>query len=196
MKCPEIRHRLALLSLGDPADRPTTSVQAEIELHLRACPECSAWVVAENRLSAALSGSPAVAPPQGFTGRTMEKIRRNPIQERQAVIEKRALRDRNWWVRPGFVAQIAAVAATFVLAVTPIGQIAAGGFGELTAQARRSVEIVGTVTAPGQENAVNLASRTASPLDFVIAVFVLTVAVGVFALFQRFSKHKKGGPNR
>lgn len=196
MKCPEIRHRLALLSLGDPADRPPTSVQAEIELHLRACPECSAWLDAENRLSAALSGSPPVAPPSGFTARTMEKIRRNPIQERRAVIEKRAVRDRNWWIRPGFVAQIAAVAATFIVAVTPVGQIAVGGFGELTAQARRSVEIVGTVTGPGQENAVNLASRAASPVDFLLAVAFLAAAVAVFGLFRRFSKLKKGGPNR
>jgi hypothetical protein len=190
MKCPEIRQHLALISLGE--DRPPTSVQAEIELHLRACPDCQRWVAAENQLSAALSGAPMVAPPSGFTARTMEKIRRNPIQERRAIIEKRALRDRNWWIRPGFVAQITAAAATFFLAVTPIGQIAIGGFGELTASARRSVEIVGAVAGPGQQNAVNLASRTASPLDFALAVAVLAFAVGVFALIQRFSKRRKG----
>ncbi len=190
MKCPEIRQHLALISLGE--DRPPTSVQAEIELHLRVCPDCQRWVALENRLSAALSGAPTVTPPSGFTARTMEKIRRNPIQERRAVIEKRAARDRNWWRRPAFAAQITAAAATFLLAVTPIGQIALGGFGELTAGARRSVEIVGAVAGPGQENAVNLASRTASPLDFALVVVVLTLAVGLFAMIQRFSKRRKG----
>lgn len=193
MKCPEIRHQLELIALGD---RPPNTVQAELELHLRACPDCRAWLDAENRLSAALSGAPAVAPPSGFTTRTMEKIHRNPIQERRAIIEKRALRDRNWWGRPAFVAQITAAAATFLLAVTPIGQIALGGFGELAAGARRSVEIVGSVTGPGQQNAVNLASRSTSLTDFLLAVVALTFSVGVFALIQRFSKRRKGSQNR
>ena len=190
MKCPEIRHHLDLISLGE--DRPPTSVQAEIELHLRACPDCQRWLAVENQLSAALSSAPTVAPPSGFTARTMEQIRRNPIQERRAIIEKRAARDRNWWVRPAFAAQLTAAAATFLLAVTPVGQIAVGGLSELTAGARRTVEIVGVVTGPGQQNAVNLATRAASPLDFVLAVVLITFAVGLFGLIQRFSKRRKG----
>lgn len=190
MKCPEIRQRLALLSLGDPADRPPTAIQAEIELHLRACPECRRWVEAENQLDAALTGSGTITPPSKFTERTMARIRRNPIQERLVVLERRADRDRRWWLRPAFAGQGVAAAATFLLAVTPLGRVAVGGFGELTAGVTRSVSLVGSVGVP--DGAVNLANRSSVGLtDLLAAIFLLSFVVLGFTLIRRIFRRLK-----
>ncbi len=136
MNCSDAREYLSLIELdGDRASASLpTRVIAEAQVHLRACPECQSWQAKNQRLAAALRQIPPEPPPATLTIDVMDQIRllaeKTPVREAIPQIQRPKTFGK-WWIKPGFLAQGLAAAATILFVFTPAGTVFLTGLSQL-----------------------------------------------------------------
>lgn len=184
MKCEEVREHLVMGAI-DPTERLPHAVVAEIEIHLRVCPECRVWRAAEAHFDTALAAVVDEPPPTAFRDRVMEKVRDLDPPRRAAV--SRAPRVA-WWRQPAYIVQGVAAAAAAVVFFTPTGTVLLAALLGLASQITGSVDRLASVASKPEGVAESLAARSSGAFDAVVMLGVVALVVGIGWVARRKRK--------
>ena len=84
MRCSEIQQKLDLLGTHEL----TSSVRAQIEIHLHSCTECRQTLATIQQFEALLASTPAPPVPKGFAVRVVARAKERRAKERRATVPR------------------------------------------------------------------------------------------------------------
>jgi anti-sigma factor RsiW len=84
MRCSEIQQKLDLLGTHEL----TSSMRAQIEIHLHSCTECRQTLATIQQFEALLTSTPAPPVPKGFAVRVVARAKERRAKERRATVPR------------------------------------------------------------------------------------------------------------
>ncbi|MBX7224255.1 MAG: hypothetical protein K1Y36_30350 [Blastocatellia bacterium] len=176
MKCEDARHHLLELEIDEAA--VPHSVAAATHIHVRACPECGALAEQEKHLLAAIKRIPPETTSVNFTADVMSRVRVLASQELRPLPQRPRRVDR-WWVKPSFLLQTLAAAASVVLVLTPAGRALGAGIWGLLRSGSGGTTVAGTPpVAVELDRALNIAGK----IQAFDVVWVILAVAGIWTI--------------